>query len=251
MNPGNVDQAIAQLVAARREHRQFAACRVDDIDEAYAIQSGVAHELGWPDGAALHWKSGAADAASLQTHAPLPPAGVFRSPADLRHMPFTLRGIEIEIALRLGTEVDTEMAATLDESSAAGLVDALCVSVEIIDTRWTEGLQAPPFAKLADLQAHGGLVLGDWFPWHDRDWSIQVCDVRIGQADRRTFRGTHPLGRPTAVLPNWLRHATQRAGLVAAGTVVTTGSWCGVLQAPFGAMVDARFAGIGEVTLQF
>src|SRR2546429_5865231 len=50
---------------------------------------------------------------------------------------------------------------------------------------------------------HGALVLG---PWQDasrllprespRDWSAQVCRLRVGAAPLQAFTGTHPLGDP-------------------------------------------------------
>ncbi len=112
-----------------------------------------------------HWKSGGPSRDAVLTHAALPPDGVWTSPADARKWPFRLRGIEAEIALRLARDVDPAQAATLDHQRAAELVDAMCVSIEIVDSRWVEGLQASPTAKLADLQSHGALVLGGWVPY--------------------------------------------------------------------------------------
>jgi 2-keto-4-pentenoate hydratase len=184
------------------------------------------------------------------THAPLPPAGVWTSPADGHDWSFHRRGIEAEVALRLGRDVSLDEAAGLELADADTLVDAMCVSIEIVDTRWAEGLAAAPLAKLADLQAHGALVLSRWLPFEARDWAAQVCRVSISQQPAVERRGTHALADPLFVLPAWLRHATRNGRTVPAGTVVTTGTWCGILQANAGDRVQAEFPGIGSASVQ-
>ena len=131
------------------------------------------------------------------------------------------------------------------------LIDAMAVSIEIVDSRWTEGLAAPALARLADLQSHGALVLGRWQPFAPRDWSVQSCVVRIGQRPPAEFLGTHALADPTFVLPAWLRHATRDGSVLGAGTVVTTGTWCGVLHAQPAERVSVEFDGIGAAEVEF
>ncbi len=246
---------VAQaLLRARREQTPLdavaAAAQLPDAAAAYAVQDEVARELRWFDGATpRHWKSGGATRATA-THAALPPAGVWASPARAGDWHFNLRGIEAEIALRLAREVDAGLAAGLDEAGAAGLVDGMTVSIELVDSRWSQGFGAPQLCKLADLQSHGALVLGIWLPFEARDWSQQVCRVRIGNAAVRDFPGAHSMGDPAAVLPAWLRHATRNGAVLARGTVVTTGSWCGILPAAAGDAVEVEFAGIGSARLQ-
>jgi 2-keto-4-pentenoate hydratase/2-oxohepta-3-ene-1,7-dioic acid hydratase in catechol pathway len=249
-----IDAATAALLDARRAARTMTAVDLPDTGAAYAVQARVAQALGWFDataGAPRHWKSGGPSRQGLQTHAPLPPGGVRASPADARAWPFHWRGIEAEVALRLAVEVDAARAATLDVASAAALVDAMCVAIEIVDSRWTEAQAAPPMARLADLQSHGALVLGDWVDFDAaRDWAAQRLEVVIGTAAPQAFAGTHAMGDPAWVLPAWLRHATQRGAVLAAGSVVTTGTWCGLPLAATGDLVRVRFDGIGEARVQ-
>ena len=252
-----IDAAVAALVKARHQNERTAAAEVPlpDTAAAYAVQAGVARALGWfekdGDGAApRYWKSGGASREALQTHAALPPAGIWPSPADARGWHFHLRGIEAEIALRLGQDVDAARAAALDLAAATALVDAMCVSIELVDSRWREGLEAPPLAKLADLQSHGALVLGEWLPFAPRDWGAQRCRVHIGARPVLEFQGTHSMGDPAFVLLAWLRHATQHGAVVRAGTVLTTGTWCGLPLAAAGERVLAEFPGIGQAEVQ-
>lgn len=243
------------LVQAWRQDRAADAAPLasllDSPDQAYAVHDLVARECAWFDaGRPRHWKSGGPSRAAALTHAPLPSRRVWPSPADARSTPFHLRFIEAEIALRLARDVSAADAATVSHDGAAALVDAMTVSIEVVDSRWRQGREAPALLKLADLQSHGALVLGEWLPFAPRDWSRQACTVRIGDAPARTFEGTHSLGDPAWLLPIWLRHAARHGETVAKGTVVTTGTWCGLLEARKGDLVQVRFEGIGEATLQ-
>lgn len=253
-SPDPAADAALRLVEARRTRQAAVPPALPDAAAAYRAQALVAQALGWADvQPPRHWKSGGPTVAA-QTHAPLPPPGVFESGAELRDWPFlTARIVEAEVALRLGRDVDAALAATLrdgDDAAAQALVDAMCVSIELCDSRWSTGLDSAPLAKLADLQCHAALVLGAWVPFQARDWSQQACRVRIGDAGTHEFRGTHSLGNPVRVLPAWLRHATQGGTVLRAGTAVTCGTWCGVLPAQAGDKVHVAFDGIGEAQVQ-
>ena len=252
-------QTIAQALVQARGTRQPAGAAAyvpADAEAAYAVQDATAQALHWFDAerqagsAPRHWKSGGPSRQAVATHAPLPPQGVWPSPADASAWPFQFRVIEGEIALRIGRDVDAVRAASLQPQEAPGLVDAMCVSIELVDSRWAEGLQAPALCKLADMQSHGALVLGDWQPFVARDWSTQCCRLRIGNAPVREFTGSHAMGDPCYVLLAWLRHATRHGQTVRAGTVVTTGTWCGMPQAAAGDPVLVEFPGIGSAAVQ-
>lgn len=222
-----------------------------DAPAAYAVQEAVAQAMGWfPPGLARHWKSGGPNRQAVLTHAPLPPTGVRTSPADYSDLRFHTIGIESEIALRLGQPVSPAQAAALTPETAGMFVDAMAVSIEIVDSRWQQGGGAPALLRLADLQSHGALALGDWVPYVARDWAAQRCVTRIGKREPVVRTGTHPLGDPIWLLPTWLQHATRKGATVAAGTVVTTGSWVGLLPAAKGEAVDVEFDGVGRASLQ-
>ncbi|MBV7542742.1 fumarylacetoacetate hydrolase family protein [Acidovorax sp. sic0104] len=243
------------LAAAWRDGRAISAqpwaTALDGASAAYAVQDLLGRSMGWfgPE-LARHWKSGGPNRQAVLTHAPLPPAGVRASPARCADMQFQTLGIEAEIALRLGEAVTPAQAAILNASDAAALVDAMAVSIEIVDSRWQEGGDAPALLRLADLQSHGALVLGEWKPYAARDWAAQSCEVRIGSQAPVVRQGTHPLGDPGWLLPVWLRHLARSGLTVPAGTVVTTGSWVGMLQAQPGDSVAVSFEGVGSAAVQ-
>ena len=93
-------------------------------------------------------------------------------------------------------------------------------------------------------------MLGEWVPYRRRDWLVQRCVVAIGDHEPDVRVGTHSMKDPAWVLPIWLRHATRNGDVVAAGTVVSTGTWVGVLPAAKGDAVKVVFDGIGEAALR-
>jgi 2-keto-4-pentenoate hydratase len=253
---GKTPAALAELlVHARREGHAVSAAGWETVlqnaEQAYAVQDAVASALGWfADGPPRHWKSGGPSRRATLTHAPLAPAGVKASPADFSDLRLHHGGIEAEIALRLGEDVTPDVAARLTPDDATSLVEAITVSIEIVDSRWLEGSQAPALLRLADAQSHGALALGAWVPFAPRDWSTQRCETRIGTQEAVVRTGTLSVGEPTWLLPLWLRHATRHGATVPMSTIVTTGTWVGLLPATRGDPVSVEFAGIGRTTLR-
>ena len=213
----------------------------------------------WPAGSVPRfWKSGGASRSAALNHTPLPDAGIQQLTADAAATApaavLCMRGIEGEIALRLGREVSPEYAATLTPDTALELIDAYAVAIEWVDSRWREGMQAPALTLLADAQSHGGLALSPWqdfAPLRQHDWSQQTCQLQVNQGEVQTFTGTHSLQNPTWLLAAWLQYVTTHYGTVPAGTVVTTGTWTGCPSVQAGDLVHVRFGGLGEVRWQF
>ena len=142
--------ALAQTLqsATALGQAEDAASWPADLPAADVLAVHRARAQRWGDvaQAPCYWKSGGPSRQQPLGHAPLPPQGVHASGADLRKTPFFMRGVEAEIALRMGRDVDAALAAALDEASAAALIDAMTVSIEIVDSRWLQQLQAPDVA---------------------------------------------------------------------------------------------------------
>lgn len=240
---------ITALVQARQSGQALRAAdwasAVHDEADAYAVQDGVAAALGWAQGALVrHWKSGGATRSGPFSHAPLDPAGI-----NAAGRTWPLLGIEAEVALRLGRDVKPNAALAMTPETAGDWVDAMSVAVELVVSRWAEGLAAPELLRMADHQSNAGLVLGPWQPYAARDWSAQTCRVEIGSQTPVMRTGSHSLNDPAWVLPAWLRHLTRYGTTVSAGTVVTTGSWVGCLPVERGERVCVTFAGLGDLVV--
>lgn len=248
-----IEKALGSLELAHRLGKAVPVVTLADAESAYEVQAALGRICNWfGTPTPQHWKSGARTATAPFTHAPLPDRGVVASGATLAALPFNGPGVEAEFALRLGRAVDPQTAAALNKDDVEGLerlVDGLCVSIEIVDSRWLDPAQAPPFSKLADLQSHGALVLGPWQPYVRREWARQACTVTIGDRPPQTFSGTLSIAAPTAALVPWLQHVTRNGDTVPAGTVVTTGTWCGLLPVARGERVTVAFEGLAPVSV--
>lgn len=243
------------LVEARRTGTQAKAAALDvgiaSIEKAYAVQDRVASMLNWfGEVAPTYWKSGGPGKEKAILHAALPPDGVLASPGDASDLLLFAPGIEAEIALRLGRDVTPNISDQLTYANIDDLIDSMTVAIEVVDSRWFEGPDAPAMLRLADQQSHGALVLGEWQPYARRNWAAQTCRIRIGTQEDQVRQGTHAYGDPTWAVPEWLRHATRKGATVAAGTVVTTGTWCGILPVERGERIVVEFERLGEVAIR-
>lgn len=198
-----LNDLIAALAACHRDGTLLRAAdwtaAVRDEADAYAVQHGVAAALGWPLDC---WKSGGAGPQGPFSHSPVRPATGGR-----------LLGLEVEIALRV---------------DARGAPQAMCLAVELVASRWAEGLDAPALLRMADLQSNAGLLLGDWLPYRALDWAGLRWRLALPGQPAVVRRGGHSLADPAGVLPAWFAHAQRRGVAVPAGTVVTTGAWGGL-----------------------
>lgn len=199
-----IDTLIQALAACHRDGNRLTAAdwahAVRDEADAYAVQDGVARALGWP---LDRWKSGGAGPQGPFSHSPVNPVAGGTP----------LLGLEAEVALRVGAD---------------GSPEAMCIAVELVASRWAEGLDAPALLRMADFQSNAGLLLGDWQPYRALDWAQLEWRLALpGQPDI-VRHGGHSLANPAGVLPAWLQHATRDGGFVKPGTVVTTGAWGGL-----------------------
>ncbi|MFZ4289209.1 fumarylacetoacetate hydrolase family protein [Variovorax sp. HJSM1_2] len=248
------------LAAARRSHTAVDAAgwevAVPDIGTAYAVQDAVAATLGWfPGPAPTHWKGGAPNTGSPASYAPLPSEGVQTSPAVRPWSGHFLHTFEAEVAVRVGTSLSATQAASISVANLADVLDGMAVSIELVDSRWQQGTDVAPLLRTADMQVHGALTLGAWQAFTARsasDWAAQTCEVYVDgkpHGDQRSYTGSHPTGDPLWVVPLWLRHVAERHGTVPAGSILTTGSWCGLLRLSAPGTVRTVFPGIGEASL--
>jgi 2-keto-4-pentenoate hydratase len=259
MNQAAISEIALALVQARKNHLPADASRFTDqlqtTADAYVVQEQVLKSLlGANAPLAQAWKTGGPNRTSEQTHAALLPEGILKSGADMQQWPLNIRIVEIEVALRINQDVTPQTAVTLSHEASKQFIDAMTVSIEVVDSRWQQAGAAQALLKLADIQSHGALVLGEWIPYtaseQNRNWNTQSCSVKIGDQALAKFVGTHTLQDPTYVLPAWLKHATATGLTVQAGTIVTTGSWCGMPFAKKGDLIVAEFEGIGKTSVQ-
>lgn len=259
--PSNSRILCVNLAHALHDRRRLKASEwmVDEESVAYAVHDGLIDMYGWYDDerAPQYWKSGGSSREARLTHAPLPPdrarhlAHATDGVLDFSDLGLHEPGVEAEIALRIGMPVYPWQADTLTPASAAALIHSFAVSVELVSSRWDEGFAAPALLRLADLQSHGALALGEWHAYQPgRDWSTQACSLQVNDEAPLRSVNTHPLGDPIWGLIEWLKHATRHGDPLPAGSVVTTGAWLVKLGLQAGDRVAVTFDGIGAVQLR-
>ncbi len=189
-------------------------------DDAFAIQRAVQSSLGIATG--LIKTAVAPD--GLGAAAPIYASGFghngFRLPSA------NVIGLELEIGLVVGADLSVEAAA--DEVAAIDAIDHYFVGVEICGTRYVDRAAAGYNGGLADNMAALGYVM-DPTP-RDLGAEIEGFDVELHFAGQQIhFAPTkHSFG---TVLASYIAYArNQQPHLpLKAGTVVTTGSLCGLV----------------------
>ena len=239
--------AAAVLGAARRgETPPLAdlppALRPRDEAAAYAIQQAAMADR--PIGG---WKVGAAGADVPCQCAPLPEAGIARSSAQLPQG--RLRGVEAEVAFRLGRDLPARDVPY----TAADVADALVTAhpaIEVLESAFAEPDAADKLSNLADSLMHGGFIYGPGqAAWQAIDFPATTVTQTIDGAT--VSRTGNPAGDMLRLVV-WLANEGSRwAGGLQVGQFVTCGSWTGKTWAPVGARVRVSFPGLGEAEVEF
>ena len=242
------DEAARLLCAARGGapvHELPANCRPQSDADAYEIQEAVIRRLGEAVGG---WKVGAASAGAAAFCAPIFGRMIRPSPASYDPGELRLIGIEAEIAFRLGRDLAPRAAAYGRDEVIAET--SLHPAIEVVDSRYADfRALARPFI-LADNFSNGGLVFGAAVPiWQALDLggtAITVTEDDEPFADSRSGVSRDPV----AVLVEFANLMKGRGG-AKAGTIVTTGSWTGMVFTKRGTHITADFGPLGRVEVAF
>jgi len=258
----DIQQAARTLAAARRALAPLApldaAAEPKSLAEAYEVQDKL-HRLLVPElGDIVGYKIGCTSAVMQEYLSIAHPCagGIFASRvnpsgAALPAAMFVRVGVECEIAVRLGKDLEPR-GATISSDDVAAAIDAYFPAIEIVDDRYVkwETLGAPTLA--ADDFFGAAIVVGDAVA------SAKAPDLRtvVGRAvinGEEVGRGTgadlmgHP-HNPVVWLANDL---ATRGEKLRAGQVVMTGSSVKTVWLKAGDRVSMEFAGLGDVHLRF
>lgn len=219
-----------------------------DRAAAFAVQDATLAGLGAIGG----WKVGAKGHLQEPGCAPLPAKGVLPSGTALLGPAWRMRGIEVEVAVRLGKDL-IPTSGEPDAATVRDAVDAVLPVIEVVETRLADWRDSAPLAQLADLQSHGALIVGEPSGIRIEDLDLRTVQAYLafdGQPVAST-RGANPAA-DIWWLVGWLAwHCAQRGQPLRAGQIITTGSCTGLLFAPEGAHVQAHLDGVGRVELRF
>lgn len=246
---------LAQRLAIAWQHGQAldpAEVMVADAAGAAAVQRALWQALAPTRTTPMAWKVGSAGPASPITCAPLP--GVLPTGSALTGPVFKRRGIELELALRLSRDID-DPERLARAGSAAACIASVHAALEVVESRVAGWPQAPALVKLADLQSHGALVLGEAADWRPADGlpRLQALAATLDVDGTRAADtlGGHPAPDLCRLLAALAQQAAERGWPLRAGTVITTGSCTGMVFVAPQARVSGQLSIAPPVSLSF
>ncbi|MDB5522320.1 MAG: hypothetical protein JWM58_83 [Rhizobium sp.] len=147
---------------------------------------------------------------------------VFQSGVHLKRHQFGRLGVEFEIGVRIGRDLDASEGPFTRETIEAA-VDGVCAAVEVVDDRSADYSLLNALSLIADNSWNAGIILGEWrHEWpalEDLKGSVSLDGTEIDSGYGRDVLG-HPF-TPLAWLAN---HLVERGGGLKAGDIVLTGS---------------------------
>jgi len=159
-------------------------------------------------------------------------------------------GIEPEVAFILGRDLPARAEPYTEAEVRAAIAESHLV-LELLRGRYAD-LAAVSFEeKLADSLTNQGLFVGpvvaDPFA---RKLDTLAITVKEPGAAAVTHQGVHPAGHPFAPLLWLANYLAARGEGLSAGQIVTTGSYCGVLELPMGVPLEIEFEGLGVLSVE-
>lgn len=257
MKAENIKRAAALLAAAWREDRVIDPLREDirpkTPAEAYRLQAEIMKLLG---GKVLGWKVGATGTGArklLKARGPFAGAifagRVFKTGAQIASTAYPMRGLEGEIAFKLGKDLPARAKPyTMAEVKRA--IASVHPAIEIVSSRWSQwpGVGLP--SLIADHGSNAALVLGRPFSGAGPDLDKLAVSMSVDGQEVGKGTGADVIGGPHASLL-WLANLLRRGPGLQAGQIVSTGTCTGLFKAPAGAKAAARYGGKVRVELSF
>ena len=217
------------------------------LEEAYFVQD----RMSWAYEAIGGWKVGAATPDATPGFAPMPKAWITCSGCEMRGVMHRYRGLEAEIAFRMGSDLPPRNTPyTRDEIVAA--IESMHPVIEVLETAFIDPSQASKMSTTADMAMHGGLVYGEAVPsWQSIDFTKESVTLTVDGAVRVDRTGSNTAGDLMRLLPYLANEGASRTEGLKKGDWITTGSWTGNTLATAGSSVEARFSTAGIAFLRF
>lgn len=256
MDTTSVDTAARHLLAARKSHRAGDRLperdRPADAEAGLAIQRRVGALLGQTIGG---WKCSVPTAArKFPTAAIYQPTIRHASPCAIIGLAGMAR-IEPEIAFVVGRDLPPRTTPYSDDEIRASMRETRLV-LELIGPRSGDPSTMAFPELLADSIANQGLFVGPVVvDAMSRPLAGFPIAVDSDDGILLTREGQHPDGHPLPPL-YWLANFLAAGGYgedqwLRAGQVVTTGSYCGVIDVPLETALWLRYGDLGVLPIRF
>lgn len=259
MDDAAIETAAERLAAARLAVRPLCGLPGDAaphaLGDAYRVQARLADRLaaGGLGPAAGHKIGCTTRVMQDYLGIPHPCAGLVFA-ATLRHgegefgrRDLCRPGVECEIAVRLGRDLDGEGPVSAAEAGRA--VDAAMASIELVDDRWTDFSKVPTPVLVADHFFNAGCVLGPPAAVDPGALAGLKGAMRVAGREAGAGTGADILGDPLEALA-WLAEHRRAAGApLRAGEVVTLGSLVKTVWIEAGEAVEIEIEHLGRCRL--
>jgi len=236
------------LVAARRGKSliEMASQPVPaSFGEGLGVQAEIAKVLKQPEAG---WKVAIAEDG-------LPVAGIMPGPylkpgdtyegaigAELR--------VEIEIALRLASDVPFRPSQPYSRAELLGHCDKAYLGIEIVESRLANWTGVPFALWLADALGHGGYLIGPELDIKTLDDPTALgCFISLNGVTIYDKPAVHANGDPMAPFLAWANRKQDFMGGLRAGQIVTTGSLCGGVLSPGKGEIVTKLSPLATVSL--
>lgn len=260
MDQAVVAQAAEALLDARTKVVPMAELptniRPTNQDEAYRVQDAFVTLIG--DQVAGYKVGCTNEAAQVMLKSPGPFSGrilaqrVWESPVELKADMFAMRGLEVEMAFRLGQDLPPE-GAPYNRDNVVDAIGSMHPALEIVDSRYVSWLERGAPQLIADNGCHGGFVYGAAATnWQNVDLAAHRVTIHVNGEFVDEGHGRNVLGHPLEVVAWLANQRAERGDGLKAGYFISTGTCCPDLGwVDAGDVAVADFGSLGSVEIRF
>jgi len=263
MGDGLKHPLISALAANRRTPKPLPVPHVRDcptnLAEAYDLQDVLHREIEEADGGKICGYKIGCTSKVMQEYLGInsPCAGgvfdktVFENEGVFSHRSFSRPGVECEIAVRLGKDIEA-IDAPHSRDSVSEAVESCMASIEIVDDRYEDFSKFTAETLVIDDFFDAGCVLGEPVAdWRSLDLTTLKGCLRINGEEVSGGIGADILGHPLDALV-WFANARASRNMgIEAGTFVTLGSVVKTHWVEPNDRVEIEFDGLGKVQADF
>jgi 2-keto-4-pentenoate hydratase len=241
---------VEPLPQAERPADEAAAYDIQNLVHRTLTESGCGKPVGYKIGCTTR-------VMQQMLGIPSPCAGgilssnVYRSQAVLPHKNYRRPGVECEVAVSIGEDLDARNAP-FSVDSVESHIEAVMAAIEIVDDRYDDYRQIGTPTLIADDFFHAACVLGTPYKnWKQLDLKKITGRTVINGVLRGEGTGADVLGHPFAAVTWLANHLAQRGMTLSRDDFVLTGSVVETRWVNCGDKVVMSMDELGEVYASF
>jgi len=176
-------------------------------------------------------------------------SNIHQSSAELKFNEFGRPGLECEIAVKLGDDLD---GGPYDRIMVADAVDVCMAAIEVIDDQNADYETIDAHTLIASGAWNGGCILSSPASnWRDLELRDVLGTLVINEVELETGRGGDVMGHPFEALAFVANTLVGQGRPLRNGMIVMTGSVVETKWAEQGDNVMIRMTGLGEASASF